>query len=101
MPAGYTVSDRETLSYKIHLPDADTIACLFAMTPFYYRCPREGRERAARAEYTDSKGGSGIYGFDLVKFINHLCPAAEAAEYGACYENFLYAYPCITNAQSV
>lgn len=45
MPAGYTVSDRETLSYKIHLPDADTIACLFAMTPFYYRCPREGRER--------------------------------------------------------
>lgn len=45
MPAGFTVCRKETLSYKIHLPNADTIACLFAMTPFYYRCPREGRER--------------------------------------------------------
>lgn len=45
MPAGFTVADRETISYEIDLPDQDTIAALFTMTPFYYRCPREGRER--------------------------------------------------------
>ncbi len=45
MPAGFTPAAQETLSYEIDLPDPDTIAALFAMTPFYYRCPREGRER--------------------------------------------------------
>lgn len=45
MPAGFTVAGRETLSYEIFLPDRETIACLFTMTPFYYRCPGEGRER--------------------------------------------------------
>ena len=45
MPAGFTVAERETLSYEIDLPDQETIAALFTMTPFYYRCPREGRDR--------------------------------------------------------
>ncbi len=45
MPAGFTAAHKETLSYQIHLPDRDAISCLFTMTPFYYRCPREGRQR--------------------------------------------------------
>ncbi len=45
MPAGFTVAHKETLSYQIHLPDQNTLSCLFTMTPFYYRCPIEGRQR--------------------------------------------------------
>lgn len=50
MPDGFTVAEHETLSYEITLPDQETIAALFTMTPFYYRCPREGRDRLLALE---------------------------------------------------
>lgn len=53
MPAGFTVAHKEALSYQIHLPDRDAISCLFTMTPFYYRCPGEGRQRLLASDCLD------------------------------------------------
>ena len=50
MPPGFSTVKKETLSYEMHLPDQRTVASLFAMTPFFYRCPREGRERLLAQE---------------------------------------------------
>lgn len=44
-PEGFHTVHEETLSYHISLPDRETVAALFAMTPFYYRSPKAGREQ--------------------------------------------------------
>jgi len=44
-PEGFTHVAHSSLSYSFTLESAELIASLFTMTPFYWRCPREGRER--------------------------------------------------------
>ncbi len=44
-PEGFTLTDETVVSAKAFLPDGETVQNLFTMTPFYHRCPREGRER--------------------------------------------------------
>lgn len=46
-PDGFTLLASETLSYPLHLGDAEQIADLLAMTPHLYRASAEGRARAA------------------------------------------------------
>ena len=46
-PDGFTQLASETLSYPLHLGDAEQIADLLAMTPHLYRASAEGRARAA------------------------------------------------------
>lgn len=43
-PAGFELSKEKSLEYNITV-QADDIKDLFTMTPFYYRCPSDGRER--------------------------------------------------------
>lgn len=45
MGDGFTEVCRETVRYKTHLRDSDTIMALFGMTPFCHKAPREGAER--------------------------------------------------------
>ena len=44
-PEGFEHIDHTSLSYSFTLDSPELIAALFTMTPFYWRCPREGRER--------------------------------------------------------
>lgn len=44
-PEGFALVDHRTLSYTVTLEKPELIASLFTMTPFCWRCPREGRER--------------------------------------------------------
>lgn len=44
-PEGFTHVGHSSLSYTVPLESQELIAALFTMTPFYWRCPREGRER--------------------------------------------------------
>ena len=45
VPEGFVLRGHQSLSYSFTLESPEAIAALFTMTPFYYRCPREGRER--------------------------------------------------------
>lgn len=47
-PDGFRPLTSSSLSYEIRLT-GDEIRALFTMTPFYYRCPREGREKLLKA----------------------------------------------------
>lgn len=49
-PEGFEHIGESSLSYSFELNDRDLIAALFTMTPFYWRCPREGRERLLSLE---------------------------------------------------
>lgn len=44
VPDGFQLTDSASLTYEITL-EGEQIADLFTMTPFYYRSPREGREK--------------------------------------------------------
>ncbi len=44
-PEGFSLCGEEIVSTKVQLPDNETIMNLFTMTPFYHRCPKDGRER--------------------------------------------------------
>ncbi len=44
-PEGFALSEEKIVSAKVKLPDNETIMNLFTMTPFYHRCPKDGRER--------------------------------------------------------
>ncbi len=44
-PEGFEHIDHRSLSYRFTLESPELIAALFTMTPFYWRCPREGREK--------------------------------------------------------
>ena len=44
-PEGFEHIAHTSLSYTFTLDSRELIASLFTMTPFYWRCPREGRER--------------------------------------------------------
>ena len=44
-PEGFEHIAHYSLSYTFTLDSQELIASLFTMTPFYWRCPREGRER--------------------------------------------------------
>ena len=46
-PAGFSHLASESLSYPLHLSDAEQIADLLAMTPHLYRASAEGRAKAA------------------------------------------------------
>lgn len=49
-PEGFEVIDEREVCTKVFLPDSETIQNLFTMTPFYHRCPHEGRERLMATE---------------------------------------------------
>ena len=49
-PDGFAPVSHSSLSYEFTLDTQDLIAALFTMTPFYWRCPREGRERLLSLE---------------------------------------------------
>ncbi len=44
-PEGFERIAHSSLSYSFTLDSQELIASLFTMTPFYWRCPREGREK--------------------------------------------------------
>ncbi len=44
-PEGFEHIAHTSLSYSFTLDSKELIASLFTMTPFYWRCPREGREK--------------------------------------------------------
>ncbi len=48
-PEGFTLSEEKEIKYTVHL-SGDEIKNLFTMTPFYHRCPKEGRERLEGTE---------------------------------------------------
>lgn len=49
LPQGMTLCHGETLAFEMALTKADA-SNLFAMTPYYYRTPKEGHERLAALE---------------------------------------------------
>lgn len=49
-PEGFEHVAHTSLSYSFTMDSAELIASLFTMTPFYWRCPREGRERLLALE---------------------------------------------------
>lgn len=48
-PEGFRPFSSSSLSYEITV-SGEEIRDLFTMTPFYYRCPKEGRERLLKTE---------------------------------------------------
>ena len=44
-PEGFELCKSESLAYSFTLESRELIAALFTMTPFYWRSPKEGRER--------------------------------------------------------
>ena len=53
----------ERLEYKVTLSSNRDIMNLFAMTPYYYKTPREGRERLEKLETLETECG-----FDILVF---------------------------------
>ncbi len=49
-PEGFEHIAHTSLAYSFTLDSRELIASLFTMTPFYWRCPREGRERLLSLE---------------------------------------------------
>ena len=49
-PEGFALLDTSTVSYTAQLCGGDMIAALFEMTPFFFRCPKEGREKLLSLE---------------------------------------------------
>ena len=52
-PDGFVLAEEKNVHTKVHLPDSETIMNLFTMTPFYHRCPHEGRERLMNTKELD------------------------------------------------
>ncbi len=52
-PDGFASSDSYSLCEAVHIPDGETLKNLFTMTPFYHRCPFEGRERLMSTKELD------------------------------------------------
>ena len=50
VPEGFRLMKKASLEYSFTLDSKESIASLFTMTPFYYRCPKEGRERLLSLE---------------------------------------------------
>lgn len=44
-PEGFALAEERFVKTKVKIPDNETIMNLFTMTPFYHRCPKDGRER--------------------------------------------------------
>ena len=42
---GFRLVKKESVKTEVSLPTQESIASLFAMTPYFYRTPRAGRER--------------------------------------------------------
>ncbi|MBR4071554.1 MAG: methyltransferase domain-containing protein [Clostridia bacterium] len=52
-PEGFVLCSETKVKEKVSLPDNETIMNLFTMTPFYHRCPKDGRERLEKTESLD------------------------------------------------
>ncbi len=52
---GFTLIDRATLSYNIHLKNNDEISNLFAMTPYFYRTSAKDKEKLSRISELDTE----------------------------------------------
>lgn len=55
VPEGFKLHSHSSISYDITVTGQDNIHALFGMTPFYYRCPKEGRERIASLDKLDTR----------------------------------------------
>ena len=62
-PAGFILSDKQTVRQIVHIPDSATLQALFTMTPFYYRTPETGRARLAETPSLDVSVEADIYVF--------------------------------------
>ncbi len=49
-PEGFVLAEEKIVSTKAKLPNNETIMNLFTMTPFYHRCPKDGREKLEKTE---------------------------------------------------
>jgi len=49
-PEGFALCEETRVEEKVKLPDNETVMNLFTMTPFYHRCPKDGRERLEKTE---------------------------------------------------
>jgi len=63
VPEGFTPVAAEKYRASVHIPDPETLNALFTMTPFYYRSPREGRERLASAKELTVRVEADLYAF--------------------------------------
>lgn len=52
-PEDFALQDTSAVSYTAQLRGGDTIAALFEMTPFFFRCPKEGREKLLSLDSLD------------------------------------------------
>lgn len=50
VPDGFESVGHTSLCYSFTLEEPELITALFEMTPFYYRCPAEGRERLMKTD---------------------------------------------------
>lgn len=55
VPEGFRLCSHSSLNYSISISGQDKIMALFEMTPFYYRCPAEGRERLQSVEELETE----------------------------------------------
>ncbi len=52
---GWALADTETVSYRIRVEGRDAIAALFSMTPYYWRTPRDSRERLSALDVLETE----------------------------------------------
>ena len=62
-PAGFILSDKQTVRRVVHIPDTAALQALFTMTPFYYRTPESGRMRLLNTPSLDVSIEADIYVF--------------------------------------
>jgi len=58
---GFTLESANELKYNIELNSSEDIAALFAMTPYYYKTPKEAAERLAQLSQLTTEVGFIIY----------------------------------------
>ncbi|MBQ4325205.1 MAG: methyltransferase domain-containing protein [Clostridia bacterium] len=51
--AGFRLLHEDLISTRLSLDGSEQIGALFSMTPYYFRTPREGKERLARLSHLD------------------------------------------------
>ena len=61
--AGLTYREVVEVDGRLHLPDGQTISDLFQMTPYFWKTPRQGRERLAALETLDTQFSFRIHVF--------------------------------------
>lgn len=58
--AGFQITDRREIRYRIHLPDNEMIMALFKMTPYYYKTGAKDQAKAESAQSLDTTCEFGV-----------------------------------------